>query len=138
MCDTPDIDVQLYVHISDVLPTEPAIMPLPEKFNDPDEAKLAENNMDTIPTWIDDIKVNGIKYALSIDGRGTIRDGNGRYWTARELGIEYLPISFRFLTRRKGLYPKEPVKKLAPEIKATIKYAVERYIKQDKEKRKQL
>lgn len=129
--------VQLYVHIDDLMPTEPAIMPLPDKFNDPDEEKLAEHGMDTLPTWLEDMKENGIKYALCVDKKGRIKDGNGRYWVAKALGIKFLPIKLSFLAEQsqESVYPKEGVIRVADDRKKEIKEQRERFEEMDRLKR---
>ena len=100
--------IQVFVRTDDLIPNEPAILPLPDRFNDPDEEILKDNDMDAIKTWGEDIRENGIKYSLAIDKFGNIRDGNSRYWIAKHLGIEYVPVNFEFMAGTdKKLYPKK-------------------------------
>ena len=86
--------IQLYAKLSDITPTEGKevdYIDSPEKCSDPEE--FGKNNY---TDWLDDIRENGIKYALKIHPNGLIADGNFRYWCAKELGHEYVPIDLYF------------------------------------------
>ena len=75
--------IQLYAKLEDLRPTE---------FKD-DVASIADYK-----EWYDSIKEEGIKNMLHVDSSGFIRDGNARYYIAKLLGHEYLPISWQFFT----------------------------------------
>ncbi len=83
--------IQLYAKVSELTPTEDKWVE--ENYNpiDPDELGKFKYT-----DWLDDIKKNGIKYCLKVHPNGLIADGNFRYWCAKELGLEYVPIDFFF------------------------------------------
>lgn len=94
-------EVQLYAKISDILPTEPNILPaFIEGVIDPDQKILADHGYNCVETFKEDIAKNGMKYAVSINRRGVILDGNCRYWCAIALGWKYIPINLPFFTRK--------------------------------------
>ena len=111
--------IQFYVHIDSLTPTEPA------KFRythynldgtpflyDPEEQPFIKYNKEYVECncFLEDIRKNGIKYALVVDIHGRILDGNCRYWCAKILGIEYLPINIEHLIGTdKSFYPKKLV-----------------------------
>lgn len=99
--------IQMYAKLKDLTPTEPNQLTYQGYFNDPDEEIMLEYDMDCIKTYAEDIKLNGMKYAIQINAEGTILDGNCRYWCARELGWVYVPIN-RFKLGDK-YYPKPEV-----------------------------
>lgn len=103
--------IQLFARVMDLKPTEPNVLPVPGKFNDPDEEVLLEHGMDCVLTWGDDIRKNGIKYCLAVEKDGTISDGNGRYWCALDIGMEFVPVNFEYMSGiNKRMYPKREVK----------------------------
>jgi len=86
--------IQLYAKLADITPTEGKwVRALKSKKDcaDPDEFGHYHYK-----DWLEDIKENGIKYALKIHPNGLIGDGNFRYWCAKKLGIEYVPIDLMF------------------------------------------
>ena len=118
--------IQLFARIEDILPTEWWVLRAPDKFMDPEEAVLAENDMDCKKTWLYDISRNGITYQLKVHPSGHIADGNCRYWCARARHTYisplphragFLPVDVKFFT---GFYPhdnwrvKEPVFAMNP------------------------
>jgi hypothetical protein len=72
---------QLYMHIDDMIPTETR-----------EEVEAIGDYQD----WLESVKDEGILYQLHVDHAGYIRDGNGRYWIAKELGIQWLPVSIQY------------------------------------------
>ena len=114
--------IQLYVKISDLTPTEPKKFMYKRNgkgqvyFHDPDEKEFYNYDKRFVDcnAFLEDIKANGIKYALSVTSAGIIKDGNCRYWIAKKLGIEYLPINIIYFHDPvgKNLYPKKEVVKL--------------------------
>lgn len=83
---------QVYMHIMDIQPTE-------SFWEVVDDTKLyAEDaHVWTRQHLIDDIRENGIKYALNVDGEGNVKNGNMRYWCARYLFEEENDLRFEFL-----------------------------------------
>ena len=81
--------IQLYAKLEDITPTEDKwTNPVPdEMMADPEEAGHFKYT-----DWLEDIKKNGIKYALKIHPNGLIADGNFRYWCAKELGMTHVPV----------------------------------------------
>jgi len=82
--------IQLYAKLEDLTPTEGKEVDeveSPEKCADPSEFGKTKYT-----DWLDDIRENGIKFALKVHPNGLIADGNFRYWCAKELGYEYVPI----------------------------------------------
>jgi len=82
--------IQLYARMEDLTPTEgKEVDPVasPEDCADP-----SEFGMTHYTDWLEDIRTNGIKYALKVHPNGLIADGNFRYWCAVDLGMEYVPI----------------------------------------------
>jgi hypothetical protein len=91
---------QLFMNIYDIIPTEPWWDVIEDK-HDPPETWYKED-------LLNDIRENGFSYQLNVDPNGTIRNGNGRYWAARQLledehdeRFRYLPVQRNFAT---GLY----------------------------------
>ena len=76
----PKNDVQLYMCIYDIKPTE-------SFWDTVDDTKLYTHDAKlwTKEELIDDIRANGIKYQLNIDPEGNVKNGNMRYWCARYL-----------------------------------------------------
>lgn len=99
--------IQLYAKLSDLVPTEPSKLDTPTHFNDPDEEVLLDNDMDCLKAFKKDIFLNAMKYAIVISDRGLIQDGNCRYWCAKELGWEYVPVWIRM--NGEPFYPKREV-----------------------------
>ena len=86
--------IQLYAKVADLTPTEgkevDGVATI-EECADP-----AEFGMTKYTDWLEDIRTNGIQYCLKVHPNGLIADGNFRYWCAKELGMEYVPIDFYF------------------------------------------
>ena len=94
--------IQLYAKVHDVIPTEQKEVKAWEDataYSDPDEVGKWK-----MEQWLDDFKQNGIKYQVRMHPSGHVADGNFRYWGARELGWDYIPIDVMFYTgiRRVG------------------------------------
>ena len=71
--------IQLYARLADLTPTE---------------AKTIKGSHYT--DYLEDIRQNGIKLALQIHPNGLIGNGNFRYWCAKELKMEYVPVDLWF------------------------------------------
>ena len=111
--------VQLYVHIDTLIPKEPAKFPYYRKskhgelrpFDDPAEKAFLDYDPDFVDCdcFLEDIRKNGIKHPLYVSPDGHIIDGNCRYWCAKKLGIQYLPVYYPFFIgefETEALYPK--------------------------------
>lgn len=76
--------IQLYAKLSDLTPTEPLYQI--ESF-----AEYGD--------WRRSIVFDGIQYQLNIYHDGRIHDGNARFWIARRIGLDYVPINvFHYLS----------------------------------------
>jgi hypothetical protein len=82
------------MNIYDLKPTETFWEEVDDRNLYKDDAQLWSKK-----ELIDDIRKNGIKYALNVDSEGNIKNGNMRYWVARYLyeeeGLEhfkYIPV----------------------------------------------
>ena len=93
--------IQLFAKTYDLIQTEGKTVdyqPL-DACSDPDEYGKTH-----YMEWYEDIKGNGIKYALKVHPDGHIADGNFRYWCARRLveegfhSFKFVPIDFDFFT----------------------------------------
>ena len=88
--------IQTYVDIYDITPTETYWDEVTDNV-EPKEFWTREN-------LVKDIKDNGFKYALKINKRGAITNGNMRYWVARQLLEEgderfrYLPVELEMFS----------------------------------------
>lgn len=106
--------IQLFVRTTDLKPKHPPKHPAAPKYYDKDEEAVYHDKTERKAKWDcfryfrDDIERNGIRYALKINHLGEILDGDCRYWIARELGLEYVPIDYNFLMVGQGR--KRPVK----------------------------
>lgn len=74
--------LQLYAEIGDLIPTETT----------EDCKAIAEYG-----GWYQSISTDGIRHQLHVDHNGYIRDGNARYWIAKEQGYLALPINIFYL-----------------------------------------
>ena len=83
--------IQLYAKVADLTPTEDKWVEPAENHNDLEEAGHFHYT-----DWINDIQTNGMQYCLKVHPNGLIADGNFRYWCAKDLGMEYVPIDFFF------------------------------------------
>ena len=113
--------IQLYARIEDIIPTEHNILKEPTSFHDPEEAILADNEMNCLKTFLASIKKTGIKYQMKLRPDGHIADGNCRYWCGRAgrmfhathpYQAGFLPIDVKFFVGRYNPYDwraKEPV-----------------------------
>lgn len=84
-------DVQLFMNIYDIKPHEPLWERIIDKHDPPEDWDKVD--------LINDIRKHGMKYQLNVDPDGNIRNGNARYWIARQLLEEendqrflYLPV----------------------------------------------
>lgn len=104
--------IQLYAKITDILPTEPNILPplFPDQQSAPGQEILLYHGMNCVETFKDDIEKNGMTYAITVNRRGVIIDGNCRYWCAVALGWKYIPVNFPFFAgKTKKVLPKQRV-----------------------------
>jgi len=86
--------IQLYAKVADLTPTEGKEVDgvdTIEECADPAEFKHTHYT-----DWLEDIRLNGIQYCLKVHPNGIIADGNFRYWCAKELGVDYVPIDLPF------------------------------------------
>ena len=100
--------IQLFVRTTDLTPQDPPSLKLKGYFVDPDEQKAwetyvgAKDRFDCIDLFMRDIFENGMKKAIKVDWHGVIHDGDCRYWVARALKWEYVPIDAHYLLNGKG------------------------------------
>ena len=71
---------QVWMSIYDINPTESFWDKVDDRQLYKEDAKLWMKQ-----DLIDDIRANGLKYALNVDASGNVKNGNMRYWVARWL-----------------------------------------------------
>lgn len=101
-----DDDVQLFMNIYDIKPTESFWDKVDDRKLYKEDARLWQKQ-----ELIDNIREHGIKYQLNVDEEGNIKNGNMRYWVARYLLEEehdqrflYLPVQRNYAS---GAFYKE-------------------------------
>lgn len=109
--------IQNYVHIYDLKPTEPLFDIVNDKRSPNDEQTWTIEELEA------DIRKNGILLMIQIDSEGNILNGNGRYHIAMKLFLEgdmrfeYIAVE---LARMSGKFvinfEDEPTAKLAAEV----------------------
>ena len=117
--------IQLFARIEDIIPTEHWVLEEPKNFYDPEEAILADHEMNCKEAFLPSIREEGIKYQMKVRPDGHIADGNCRYWCARAgrtaymghpFKVGFLPIDVKFFVGRYNPFDwriKQPVEQYA-------------------------